>query len=74
MGWRMAPGTYVSKECPVWPQWKRIYLTLQSLDAPEKGRLGGGDMRQIGVCGVGGVSRGCGEEHPFRSKEKGRRR
>ena len=32
-----SPGTYVAEDCLVWPQWERMCLILERLDAPGKG-------------------------------------
>jgi hypothetical protein len=36
MGWAEAPGTYIAEVCLVWPQWEKMCLTLERVEAPGK--------------------------------------
>jgi hypothetical protein len=36
-----APCTYVTEVYLVWPQWEKMHLILESLEAPEKGKAWG---------------------------------
>ena len=53
MGWPDAPGTYVAEDSLVWPQWERICLIMQELDAPGKIDMGGGDSQTQRKGGMG---------------------
>ena len=35
--WSEAPNTYTVEDCLVWPQWKKMHLTLERLEAPRSG-------------------------------------
>jgi hypothetical protein len=47
--WYEAPHTYTGENCLVWPQWEKIHLTLEKLEAPGCGQVwwGGGEGRGI---------------------------
>ena len=35
--WSKAPGTYTKEDCLVWPQWEKMNINLQKLEAPGNG-------------------------------------
>jgi hypothetical protein len=35
-GWSEAPGTYITRNCPVWPQWENRSLIPERFEAIEK--------------------------------------
>ena len=37
MGWSKAPGTSIAQDSLVWPQWEKMHLILERLEAPRKG-------------------------------------
>jgi hypothetical protein len=37
MAWFKVPGTYIAEVCLVWPQWEKMCLILERLEAPKKG-------------------------------------
>jgi hypothetical protein len=37
MGWSKVPGTCIAEGCLVWPQWEKMHLVLEKLEAPGKG-------------------------------------
>jgi hypothetical protein len=38
VGWSEVPdGTYTAEDCLVWPQWEKMCLILERLEAPRKG-------------------------------------
>ena len=37
LGWTEGPGTYIAEDCLVSPQWEKMHLILQRLEAPGKG-------------------------------------
>jgi hypothetical protein len=39
IGWSKAPATYIAEVSLVWPQWEKMRLILQRLEAPGKGEV-----------------------------------
>ena len=42
--WYETPDTYKAEDCLVWPQWEKMCLTLERLQAPGSGEVWGWDI------------------------------